>query len=81
MFGEKLYPTTIICGICGLAITVMADGEDVKRYSEEDLEAAVAFASRDGLPYLNPVERELFVSGVCITCWRKLDENLEATCE
>jgi hypothetical protein len=76
MHGEKLYPTTVTCSECGEHVTLMVDTEDVARLREDDLPAETAFSNRDGTPYLSPLHRELFISGICAKCWRKLDVDV-----
>jgi hypothetical protein len=71
MYGEHTYPTTMTCSECGEHITSMVDSEDVTRL-REGMEGAQAFANRDGVPYLDRTQRELFISGICAKCWAKL---------
>ncbi len=69
MYGENRKPIARRCCVCGRWVALRVDAEDIARHREGVL-AQVAFADRRGAPYLNPGERELFISGVCDDCFR-----------
>ena len=55
------------CRICGDAHTIMADEKDVCHWQDGAL-------IQDVMSYLTAGERELFISGICGTCYDKLTD-------
>ena len=71
MFGEKRELMTMTCVACKKQVAMRVDPEDVQKHVE-GMFVQHAFADRDGKPYLDPAERELWISGVCNDCWAAL---------
>ena len=72
MFGEKRDTlVTKICSECKKAVVVRVDPDDLQRHAD-GMFVQHAFADRNGIPYLAPELRELWLSGVCGECWTKL---------
>jgi hypothetical protein len=68
MYGEKRELMTIQCATCNKLVAMEVDQEDVKRHTN-GLFVQYAFADRAGKSYLTPAEAEMWLSGVCGTCW------------
>ena len=45
------------------------DPDDLRRHMEEGVFVQHAFVDAAGMQYLDPAERELFISGCCAACW------------
>lgn len=71
MYGENRQPITLRCTFCGIPCPVWVDPEDLERF-RRGLFVQHAFTTRAGEPYLTDPERELFISGSCDNCWKKL---------
>lgn len=70
MFGENRKLITLCCPVCMQHVALRADPEDVERH-KCGVFVQNAFADRNGVPYLNPSERELFLT-CCGACWSLL---------
>ena len=69
MFGENRKLITLCCPVCKKHVALRADPEDVERHAL-GVFVQYAFADRNGVPYLNPSERELFRT-CCGACWAR----------
>ena len=52
------------CPFCGAANSVTANLKDYKAWQQGTL-------IQDAMPYLSVDDRELFITGVCSSCWNK----------
>ena len=69
MFGEKRKLMALRCCVCKKFVALRVDTEDLERHKKYGVFVQRAFADRKGRPYLEPHERELFLSRVCNECW------------
>lgn len=53
------------CPICKEQHIVEVNFDDYRRWKKEDTHV------QDAFPYLNDVERELLITGICAKCWEK----------
>ena len=53
------------CRTCGDTHILMVNAQDKKRWMEGEL-------IQDAMPYLSADERELLISGTCVTCFDKM---------
>jgi hypothetical protein len=58
----------IQCPWCSAASEVDARAEDVERFR-------AGVSVQVALPYLQPAQRELFLSGICPSCWETLRDE------
>jgi hypothetical protein len=73
MFGaKKTTLVTIRCVCCLRWQVVRVDPEDLHVYKHHNFSVQDAFINRDGKPYLDSGERELFISAICRHCWSLL---------
>ena len=54
------------CPKCGQVINVTVEKKDLNRWARRE------GLIQDIFPYLPPTERELFLSGICEECWKKM---------
>ncbi len=71
MFGNNLEPFAMQCVVCGTWIAMRLDADDLARH-RAGVPVRFAFADRNGVPYLDAASRELWISGVCGSCWSLL---------
>lgn len=64
---ERGYELVVHCRMCGKEHILMVNDED---YFVFDMPNRPHI--QEIFPYLKPEERELLISGICPTCWRKL---------
>jgi ribosomal protein S27AE len=70
MYGEKREELlTKVCPTCGKAVILRVDKEDLERHLSDCVFVQIAFADRNGVPYLDSAEREMMISGLCDDCW------------
>ena len=66
---------TTICPCCGRPQSVVVQREDLEEYRHSNKNIQNIFW------YLSPAKRELFITGICETCWGDIfedeDENEE----
>ena len=73
MFGaKKTKLVTIRCTCCCRWQVVRVDPEDLHVHLHHNVFVQDAFINKDGTPYLDSGERELFISAVCRECWSLL---------
>jgi|MDSW01.2.fsa_nt_gb hypothetical protein len=53
------------CVHCGQESAIDAKPSDVESWAEGEL-------IQDAMPYLDPDQREMFISGTCSACWDKM---------
>ena len=63
---QSLLDTFINCVKCSKPNMVVVSSEGLGNYFANGVKA------QDAFPELNPAERELFISGVCGTCWDQM---------
>jgi hypothetical protein len=61
----------ICCVVCKRWVVVRVDGDDLRRH-HDGVFVQFAFTNENGVPYLSPAERELFITAVCGSCWSLL---------
>jgi hypothetical protein len=72
MYGDNRELITKTCVVCKKQIVMRVDPEDVQRFNE-GMFVQHAFADRNGVPYLTPEERQLWLDeAVCKGCWNHL---------
>lgn len=62
---EVLIPT--ICPFCGKVTEIETNLNDFCEWQNGEL-------AQDAFPYLSAGEREMLISGICLTCWGKMVE-------
>jgi hypothetical protein len=72
MFGEKLQLITKRCCVCKKMVAMRVDPEDLHAHAHHNVFVQDAFINKNGKPYLDSSERELFISAVCRHCWSLL---------
>jgi hypothetical protein len=72
MHGKNLGLITMQCTVCERWFTLRVDQDDLDRHLRHGVYVQYAFTNRDGKPYLDAAERELFISKVCSDCWALL---------
>lgn len=75
MYGENRQLVTLKCTICGVPCPVWVDPEDWER-ARLGLFVQHAFSNRAGEPYLTESERELFISGSCDDCFKRIRSSV-----
>jgi hypothetical protein len=68
MYGDNRELITKGCIVCKKQVAMRVDSEDVQRFNE-GMFVQHAFADRNGVPYLTPGERELWIEELCEECW------------
>lgn len=63
--APNLFPFGVDCPLCGEISTVWADPRAVNRWQEGEL-------IQNAMPDLTPAEREVFISGICPDCQKKI---------
>ena len=63
---------TFKCPACEQHFDVEVKAEDLEKYTS-DRNALC----QDCFPYIDGEQRELFISGICATCWEKLFGGVE----
>lgn len=58
------------CRSCGKVHTINADDIDVLAYAD-------GVKVQDAFPYLESLERELIISGLCNDCWKEIFGEIE----
>ena len=53
------------CVRCSQESAINASPRDVEAWSDGEL-------IQDAMPYLDADQREMFISGICPTCWNKM---------
>lgn len=71
MNGERRELITMACTTCKNQVVMRVDPDDVRRHMD-GMFVQDAFSDRDGVPYLTPAEREMWISGCCDECWHAL---------
>jgi hypothetical protein len=66
MEKKKLIEYAIACRVCGEIVRIQAAAEDVEKW-----QSGVGYI-QDHLSYLTPAEREMFISNICDSCWKKM---------
>jgi hypothetical protein len=72
MNGETLELITKQCIRCKRWRALRVDLDDLDRHVRDGVFIQHAFTNRNGKPYLDAAERELFVSRLCTECWALL---------
>ncbi len=72
MHGKNLELITMQCCVCERWFALRVDRDDLDRHVRRAVYAQHAFTDLAGRPYLDPAERELFISKVCSDCWALL---------
>jgi hypothetical protein len=70
--AKKTRLVTIRCVCCHRWQVVRVDPEDLHVHKHHNFSVQDAFINKDGKPYLDSSERELFISAVCRHCWHLL---------
>jgi hypothetical protein len=70
--AKKTRLVTIRCVCCHRWQVVRVDPEDLHVYKHHNFSVQDAFINKNGQPYLDSGERELFISAVCRDCWALL---------
>ena len=65
MENSILRPYSNDCPMCGTITTVYARPEEVWRWEDGEL-------IQNAMPHLKPCEREVFISGLCYECQKKI---------
>lgn len=65
MTTSPYEPYVAHCPFCGKATTIYADPRDVERWQNGEL-------IQKAMPNLTPSEREVFISGICYNCQKKI---------
>ena len=69
MHGRNLSTLiTLRCVVCGRHVAIRLDADDLERH-RDGVFVQDAFTNENGVPYLSPAERELFITAVCGSCW------------
>jgi hypothetical protein len=69
MYGDNLELITKTCITCKKQFAMRVDPDDVQRFND-GMFVQHAFAGRDGVPYLTPGERQLWLDDqLCEECW------------
>jgi hypothetical protein len=72
MHGRNLSTLiTLRCVVCGRHVAIRLDADDLERHLD-GVFVQDAFTNENGVPYLSPAERELFITAVCGSCWSLL---------
>jgi hypothetical protein len=72
MHGANLSEVIVLrCVVCKKFVAVRLDPDDWQRH-RNGLFVQDAFTNENGVPYLSPAERELFITAVCGSCWSLL---------
>jgi hypothetical protein len=72
MHGKNLELITRQCVACGRWFALRVDKDDLARPVHDGVYVQRAFTNRNGKPYLDAAERELFISKLCSDCWALL---------
>lgn len=64
---EYGYPVKVRCVICKEEHTILVNREDWDMYNSSNRPHI-----QDIFPYLSPADREMLISGVCDSCWKKV---------
>jgi Na+-translocating ferredoxin:NAD+ oxidoreductase RnfC subunit len=70
--AKKTRLVTIRCACCRRWQAVRVDPEDLHAHKHHNVTAQDAFITKNGKPYLDCRERELFISAVCGDCYSLL---------
>ncbi len=57
--------------VCRKWLVVRVSSGDLRRHHDGEF-VQHAFTNENGVPYLSPAERELFITAVCGSCWSLL---------
>ena len=57
--------------VCKRWVVVRVDGDDLRRH-RDGVFVQFALRNENGVSYLSPAERELFITAVCGSCWSLL---------
>jgi hypothetical protein len=71
MYGQNLELITMQCCVCNRWFALRVDKDDLDRHLRDGVYVQHAFVRAVGEPYLNPSERELFLT-CCGTCFARL---------
>lgn len=64
--ARKWLKVSVRCPFCGEQSIVTVDASDWERFSKPGGPLV-----REAFPYLTSDERELLISGTCVSCWNK----------
>lgn len=68
-FGQNLELIVRQCCCCQKWVAMRVDPEDVDRHVIGGVFVQHAFSDRRGRPYISAADREMWISGVCGTCY------------